>query len=88
MIGIDLGTTNSLVAVLTDGKPRVLANEPGETLTPSAVSVAEDGTILVGRAARDRMVADPAAGRAFFKRDMGGDAAYRFGGKQWTPIEC
>jgi molecular chaperone HscC len=88
MIGIDLGTTNSLVAVLRDGKPHVLANELGETLTPSVVAVAEDGTILAGRAARDRMVADPDSGRAFFKRDMGGRATYSFGGKKWTPVEC
>lgn len=88
MIGIDLGTTNSLVAVLTDGKPRVLSNELGESLTPSAVAVAEDGTILVGRAARDRLVSDPQSGQAFFKRDMGSRTAYSFGGKSWTPIEC
>jgi molecular chaperone HscC len=88
MIGIDLGTTNSLVAVLRDGKPHVLANELGETLTPSAVAVAEDGTILVGRAAKDRLVVEPGAGRAFFKRDMGGQATYAFGGKKWTPVEC
>jgi molecular chaperone HscC len=88
MIGIDLGTTNSLVAVLRDGKPRVLANEHGESLTPSVVAVAEDGTILVGRAARDRLVTDPEAGRAFFKRDMGGRMTYAFGGKKWTPVEC
>jgi molecular chaperone HscC len=88
MIGIDLGTTNSLVAVLTGGKPRVLANELGESLTPSVVAVAEDGTILTGRAARDRLVADPISGQAFFKRDMGSRVSYSFGGKSWTPVEC
>lgn len=88
MIGIDLGTTNSLVALLRDGKPHVLPNELGETLTPSVVAVAEDGTILVGRAARDRLMAEPESGRAFFKRDMGSRATYSFGGKKWTPIEC
>lgn len=88
MIGIDLGTTNSLVAVLRDGVPTVLENELGETLTPSAVAVAEDGAILVGRAAKDRLVNAPESGKAFFKRDMGTEARYTFGKRQWTPIEC
>ena len=88
MVGIDLGTTNSLVAHFLDGKPVVLANELGETLTPSAVAVAEDGTLLVGRAARDRLVTAPESGRAFFKRDMGTSAVYKFGGRTWTPVEC
>ena len=88
MIGIDLGTTNSLVAVLRDGAPLVLANELGEDLTPSAVAVAEDGTLLVGRAAKDRLITTPDSGRAFFKRDMGTAASYRFGGRRWTPVEC
>ncbi|MBX7208172.1 MAG: Hsp70 family protein [Verrucomicrobiaceae bacterium] len=88
MIGIDLGTTNSLVAVMDEGGPRVLANELGEDLTPSAIAVAEDGTLLVGRAAKDRLVTAPQSGRAFFKRDMGTSATYGFGGRRWTPVEC
>ena len=88
MVGIDLGTTNSLVAHFADGSPVVLANESGETLTPSAVAIAEDGTVLVGRAARDRLVTNPESGRAFFKRDMGTAATYKFGGRTWTPVEC
>ena len=88
MIGIDLGTTNSLVAVLENGRPRVLANELGEELTPSAVAVADDGAVLVGRAAKDRLVTAPDAGRAFFKRDMGTGASYSFGKRRWTPVEC
>ena len=88
MIGIDLGTTNSLVSTLTDGQPRVLYNELEESLIPSAVAMAEDGKILVGRAAKDRLIASPESGRAFFKRDMGLDQTYRFGGSDWTPTEC
>ena len=88
MVGIDLGTTNSLVAHFTDGQPVILANESGETLTPSAVALAEDGTVLVGRAARDRLVMAPDSGRAFFKRDMGTPVTYKFGGRKWTPVEC
>lgn len=88
MIGIDLGTTNSLVAVMKDGVPVTLANESGEDLTPSAVAVAEDGALLVGRAAKDRLIVAPDSGHAFFKRDMGTAANYRFGGRRWTPVEC
>lgn len=88
MVGIDLGTTNSLVAHFENGEPAVLSNELGDTLTPSAVAVAEDGTVLVGRAARDRLITAPDSGRAFFKRDMGTPTTYRFGGRSWTPVEC
>lgn len=88
MIGIDLGTTNSLVAVCDENGPRILPNELGQDLTPSVVAVAEDGTLLVGRAARDRLISSPESGRAFFKRDMGTTAGYQFGGRRWTPVEC
>ncbi len=88
MIGIDLGTTNSLVAIMRDGAPVVLENEQGETLTPSAIAIAEDGGILVGRAAKDRLVTAPDSGKAFFKRDMGTDVRYSFGKRRWSPVEC
>ncbi len=88
IIGIDLGTTNSLVAVMDEQGPRTLANELGDHLTPSIVAVAEDGVVLVGRAAKDRLVAAPESGRAFFKRDMGTATTYKFGGRTWTPTEC
>lgn len=88
MIGIDLGTTNSLVAIMQDGQPVTLKNEFGQDLIPSAVAVAEDGSILVGRPAKDRLVTAPNSGRAFFKRDMGTNTAYTFGGRKWSPVEC
>lgn len=88
IVGIDLGTTNSLVAILQDGRPVTLPNEHGEHMIPSAVAIAGDGAVLVGRAARDRLVRDPDAGRAFFKRDIGSDMRYTFGGRSWTPTEC
>ncbi|MBA3710033.1 MAG: Hsp70 family protein, partial [Planctomycetes bacterium] len=88
IVGIDLGTTNSLVASLGEDGPRTIANEFAEHLVPSVVAVAEDGTLLVGRAAKDRLVVAPGDGRACFKRDMGTDLSYRFGGRQWSPIEC
>ncbi|MCB1209203.1 MAG: Hsp70 family protein [Verrucomicrobiales bacterium] len=88
MVGIDLGTTNSLVAHFVDGHPEILVNELNEGLTPSAVAVAQDGTLLVGRAAKDRLINAPESGRSFFKRDMGTAASYQFGGRRWTPVEC
>ena len=58
-IGIDLGTSNSCVAVLRDGAARVLPNAQGEATTPSVVAVGEDGGILVGNAAKANLVHDP-----------------------------
>jgi molecular chaperone HscC len=88
MIGIDLGTTNSLVATLDEGRPITLHDELGNDLIPSVVAIAEDGAILVGRAAKDRLTVAPESGVACFKRDMGTGAKYRFGGRMWTPVEC
>lgn len=87
-VGIDLGTTYSSVAHMGGGRPKVLTNEQGRYLTPSVVAVADDGALLVGGAAWDRLVREPSAGRAFFKRDMGTTATYRFAGRSWTPTEC
>jgi molecular chaperone HscC len=70
-IGIDLGTTNSLIAVIEDGAPKLLPNASGSFLTPSCVSVGERGEVLVGQAARDRLVSKPEASAAAFKRLMG-----------------
>ena len=59
IVGIDLGTTNSLVAVWKDGQSVLIPNSLGDMLTPSAVSVGDDGAILVGLAARDRQSTHP-----------------------------
>jgi molecular chaperone HscC len=87
IVGIDLGTTFSLVAVLRDGVPVVLPNAVGELLTPSAVSVAEDGTVLVGAPARARATTHPARTALAFKRDMGTGKTYELGGKSLSPPE-
>ncbi|MBI5608217.1 MAG: Hsp70 family protein [Deltaproteobacteria bacterium] len=87
IVGIDLGTTFSLVSVLENGVPRVLPNALGETLTPSAVSLDEQGRVLVGAAARARATTHPEHTALSFKRDMGSDALYSLGGKKFTPIE-
>ena len=59
IIGIDLGTTNSLAAVWKDGTCQLIPNALGEMLTPSAVSIEENGNILVGQAAKDRLISHP-----------------------------
>ena len=56
IIGIDLGTTNSLAAIWRDGRPQLIPNSLGEYLTPSVVSLDDDGTVLVGRAAQERLI--------------------------------
>ncbi|MGC4087629.1 MAG: Hsp70 family protein [Polyangiaceae bacterium] len=86
-IGIDLGTTYSLVAVLRDGEPRVLPNALGEALTPSAVHVDDAGNVVVGAAARARAVTDPTRTALSFKRDMGTDRVYQLGKRPFRPEE-
>jgi molecular chaperone HscC len=71
IVGIDLGTSNSAVAIWRDGQPLLIPNSLGEVLTPSAVSIGKDGSVLVGRAARDKRVTDPRSTATSFKRYMG-----------------
>lgn len=87
VVGIDLGTTYSLVSVLQGGRAIVLPNALGELLTPSAVSVADDGTVLVGAPARARATTHPEQTALAFKRDMGTDRAYDLGKRKLTPPE-
>lgn len=87
IIGIDLGTTNSLVAAWIDGASTVIPNALGERLTPSCVSVDSNGELIVGRAARDRLLTHPDRSAAVFKRAMGTDREYVLGGKSFRPEE-
>ncbi|MBQ8646906.1 MAG: molecular chaperone HscC, partial [Oscillospiraceae bacterium] len=87
IIGIDLGTTNSLAAVWKDGASRLIPNALGEYLTPSAVSIDEDGTVLVGATARQRVVSHPGRSAASFKRSMGTDKVYQLADRSFTPEE-
>ena len=87
IIGIDLGTTNSLAAVWKDGTCQLIPNALGEMLTPSAVSIEENGNILVGQAAKDRLISHPERTAASFKRFMGTDTRLTLAGKPFTPIE-
>jgi molecular chaperone DnaK len=71
IIGIDLGTTNSCVAVLDGGKPRVIENAEGDRTTPSIVAYTEDGEILVGQSAKRQAVTNPANTLFAVKRLIG-----------------
>ena len=87
LLGIDLGTTNSLIAVWRDGRAQLIPNALGEVLTPSVVSVDEDGSILVGRAARSRLTTHPQRTAAAFKRFMGSDKRFELGEQTFSPEE-
>jgi molecular chaperone HscC len=87
ILGIDLGTTNSLIAVLEESKPRLIKNALSQFLTPSAISVAEDGTILTGAAAKERLITHPDRSVASFKRFMGTGQVTRLGSLSFRPEE-
>lgn len=87
IIGIDLGTTNSLVAIWRDGKASIIPNALGEHLTPSCVSIDDDGTVLVGRAARERLQTHPQLTASVFKRYMGSEKKITLGTQQFRPEE-
>lgn len=87
IIGIDLGTTNSLAAVWECGRSRLIPNGFGEYLTPSVVSVGDEGEIYVGRTAKERLASSPARTAAGFKRFMGTPKIYRLGSKNFRPEE-
>ena len=87
IVGIDLGTTNSLIAVWQDGQARLIPNGLGEVLTPSCVSLDDDGTVLIGRAARERLQTHPERSAAVFKRYMGSNKTLRLGKREFRPEE-
>ena len=86
-VGIDLGTTYSLVSIMRAGRPEIVPNVLGEELTPSAVSVDERGEVLTGRAARARAVTHPDLTAVAFKRDMGTARRYSLGSRSFSPEE-
>ncbi len=85
IVGIDLGTTNSAVAVWRDGRPELIPNSLGHRLTPSAVSIDDDGRLLVGLAARERQTTHPAQTATIFKRYMGTQKPIALGKKTFMP---
>lgn len=83
--GIDLGTANSAVAVWGDGFAQLVPNALGDALTPSAVSIAADGAVLVGLTARDRRATQPQVTATTFKRLMGIGQTVKRGHATFTP---
>lgn len=75
ILGVDLGTTNSLAVVYKEGKPVLVPNAYGEFVTPSAVSIL-DGKIVVGKLAKERLITHPECSASLFKRNMGSDVTY------------
>ena len=86
-IGIDLGTTNSVVAVMEGGKPTVIANAEGSRTTPSIVGFSKTGERLVGQLAKRQAILNPDKTIASIKRHMGDDYKVNIDGKDYTPQE-
>src|SRR5271168_1522685 len=86
IIGIDLGTTNSEVAIIQDGKP-VVFEEDGDPILPSFVGLADDGRLLVGKAARNQWVVAPERTIKSIKRKMGQDVKVKLGDQEYRPQE-
>ena len=87
IVGIDLGTTNSLVAVWRDTASELVPNALGKLLTPSVVGLDDEGRILVGQAARERLHTHPQLTTALFKRYMGSATEVRLGERTYRPEE-
>jgi molecular chaperone DnaK len=88
VVGIDLGTTNSVVAVLEGGEPTVIPNSEGSRTTPSVVAFSKTGEILVGEVAKRQAITNPDRTVRSIKREMGRkDWTLEVDGKRWTPQE-
>jgi molecular chaperone HscC len=87
IVGIDLGTTNSLIGVWREGRAELLPNALGAVLTPSCVSIGEDGEVLVGMPARDRLLTHPDRSAGVFKRYMGTDKRLTLADRMFRPEE-
>ena len=86
-VGIDLGTTNSVVSVLEGGEPVVIANSEGSRTTPSVVAFAKNGEVLVGQSAKNQAVTNVDRTIRSVKRHIGEDWSVDIDGKKYTPQE-
>lgn len=82
ILGVDLGTTNSLAVVYKEGNPVLIPNAYGEYVTPNAVSIL-DGKIVVGKLAKERLITHPECSASLFKRNMGTDVTYTLDKKEY-----
>lgn len=87
LIGIDLGTTNSCVAVMEHGESVIIPNESGDRTTPSVVAFTKDGERLIGKAAKHQAVINPSRTISSIKRDMGSNKKIEIDSKKYTPPE-
>jgi molecular chaperone HscC len=87
IVGIDLGTTNSAIGVWRDGAAELIPNALGHKLTPSVVGFTDDGELVVGLAARERLFTHPASTASIFKRYMGSQKKLQLGKKSFHPEE-
>jgi molecular chaperone HscC len=87
IVGIDLGTTNSAIGIWRNGRPELIPNSLGSVLTPSAVSIDDNGEFLVGLAARERQVTHPGSTATAFKRFMGTNRTVMLGAKHTLRAE-
>lgn len=86
IVGIDLGTTNSEISVLEEGKPKVIAVD-GDPIMPSCVGIDQSGKLIVGRPAKNRIVSDPETTILSIKRKMGENIRIKLGDKEFSPEE-
>ena len=87
VVGIDLGTTNSAIAVLMGSEPEIIPNAEGSRLTPSVVAFTKDGQRLVGQVAKRQAITNPERTISSIKREMGTDYRVEIDGKKYTPQE-
>lgn len=87
VIGIDLGTTNSLGCAYKDGRVQLIPNAYGSYLTPSVVSITDEGVVLVGEPAKEQQLIYPGNSVSHFKRKMGSDEKIRVGRQEFLPDE-
>ncbi|MDD3023035.1 MAG: Hsp70 family protein, partial [Syntrophomonadaceae bacterium] len=87
VVGIDLGTTNSVIAIMEGNEPAVITNAEGERLTPSVVGFSKSNERLVGRVARRQAITNPDRTIVSIKRKMGTDYKVDIDGKKYTPQE-
>lgn len=87
IIGIDLGTTNSLVAYFTEEGSKIIPNRLGDYLTPSIVSIDESGQVYVGKTAKERAIVYPQYTASVFKRSIGTEKEFELGDKKFSAME-
>ena len=87
IVGIDLGTTNSEIAIYEGGRPVVLADQQGRMILPSVVGVTEAGELLIGEEARNQLLLYPERTVRSIKRRMGRDETVHMAGNEYTPQE-